>query len=249
MNEVKLGYVFGALIGLAALCAAFELWRLPAWTFSSLLAYTARIAAPAAGRLAPAQQVDINLPYAQTAQDAQSNILELPGASSNLLELPAAAPAFAGVWGGYTRSAVYSLMPGALAAKGPDRISVTFGRQGDMVFIASELYTGPRQHIMAKPKVRMSGPTEASVTYEAVDPELDCMYRHRFKLLRSGKMAYFQEVRMYDRRTRKLVGTATQHALLDQLTTAQQRRRFAIPSRFEVSRGELAAARSFANSK
>ncbi len=163
-----------------------------------------------------------------------------------MLELPSASADFVGVWGAYTHSTVYSVTPGALVAKGPDRISVTFGRQGDSVFIASELYTGPHQRIAGTPRASMSSPAQAVVTYKASDDQLDYVYLHRFKLLRSGKIAYSQKVDIYDRRNGKLVGRATQHAVLKRLTTPQEWVEFSRPAPFEVSRGEVSAARNLA---
>jgi hypothetical protein len=92
----------------------------------------------------------------------------------------------------------------------------------------------------------MSDPTQALIEYEATDPGLHYVYLHRFKLLPSGKIAYAEKVDMYERRTQSWVGTAAQRALLQRLTTSDQRRRFARPSPFEVSKGEVSAGKSFA---
>lgn len=92
----------------------------------------------------------------------------------------------------------------------------------------------------------MSDSAEALIEYEAKDPELYYVYLHRFKLLGSGKIAYTEKVDIYERHTHSWVGRATQHALLEQLTTLDERRKFARPSPFEVSKGEVSAGKSFA---
>jgi hypothetical protein len=249
MDELKIRYVFGALISLVILVgtAVGLRFRSPS-IYRSIVAQFCRLAAPAAVNPPAPQQIELNLPSAlDTNGVSQSNILELPGGSqSNVLELPKASLDFVGVWGAYTHSAVYSVVPGALVAKGPDRLSVIFGRQGDTVFFESEVYTGPDQHIIGSPRARMSDPTEALVAYEASDHELNYVYLNRFKLLRSGKIAYSQKVDIYERRTHGLVGRATQHALLNQLTSSDERRKFSRPSPFEVSKGEVSAGRRFA---
>jgi hypothetical protein len=91
----------------------------------------------------------------------------------------------------------------------------------------------------------MSDPSQALIEYEARDPQLDYVYLHRFKLLRSGKIAYTVKVDMYERRTHSWVGVATQHALLERLTTSEEKRKFARPSPFEVSKGEAVGRQEF----
>ena len=93
----------------------------------------------------------------------------------------------------------------------------------------------------------MSDSKEALIEYEARDAELYYVYKHRFKLLGSGKIAYSENVDIYERRSHNWVGSAKQHALLKQLTTPDQRRRFARPSPFEISSGEALADKSFAS--
>jgi hypothetical protein len=244
MAELKIRYLVAAAIG-AAIAGIVIASRLPAPAmYRSIVGSIARIAAQTPAPMPAAQQVEINLPYGGT-NSSQLNVLDLPrDARSNVLELPSASADFVGVWGAYTHSTVYSVTPGTLVAKGPDRISVTFGRQGDSVFIASELYTGPHQRIAGKPRASMSSPAQAVVTYTASDDQLDYVYLHRFKLLRSGNLAYSQKVDIYDRRNGKLVGRATQHAVLKRLTTPQEWVNFSRPAPFEVSRGEVSAARN-----
>ena len=215
----------------------------------AVIAYKSHLAALSNATAPSSQQVEVKFSSDYANGSSQSNVLELSnsGSQSNVLELPKASPEFLGVWGAYTHSSVYSVVPGALVAKGPDRISVTFGREGETVFLASELYTAPNQKVIGRPRAWMSDSTEALIEYEARDPKLYYVYKHRFKLLGSGKIAYSENVNIYDRRSRSLVGIATQHASLKPLTTSDQRRKFARPSPFEVSKGEALADRTFAS--
>jgi hypothetical protein len=249
MDEVRINLIVGALATLIIIGSAVGLKRLSPSTYNSLLAYTSRELNPFPVRELAAQPIEIRYWYGPDSYiSSQSNLLELPGSSqSDVLELPKASLDFVGVWGAYTHSSVYSVVPGALIARGPDRISVTFGRQGDDVFVASELYTAPNQRIMGRPRTLMSNSREALIKYEARDPDLYYVYLHRFKLLASGKIAYAEKVDIYDRSTHSWVGRATQHALLEQLVTADQRLKFARPSAFEISKGEVSTARSFAS--
>jgi hypothetical protein len=248
VNEAKTSLTAAALTAVLIAGAMLGLRRFSPSSYNSVLAYTSRMLAPSPVRPSAAQEIEIRYSYGPDSYGgSQSNFLELPtNSQSNVLELPKASLDLVGVWGGYTHSAVYSLVPGALIAKGPDRISVAFGRQGDGVFVASELYTAPNQEIVGRPRTWMANPKEAFIKYEARDPDLDYVYLHRFKLLNSGKIAYAEKVDIYDRRAHSRVGRATQHALLEQLTTPDQRRKFARPSRFEISRGEVATGRRFA---
>jgi hypothetical protein len=249
MDELKIRHAVGVLVSLVIVGTAIALSLLNPSIYDSILAYAPHGAALSPVRLSAPQQLEFNVPSKlNTNGGSQSNVLELPngGLQSNVLELPKASLDFVGNWGAYTHSTVYSVVPGALVAKGPDRISVTFGYQGGTVFVASELYTAPNQQIIGRPRAWMSDSTEASIEYEARDRELYYVYLHRFTLLSSGKISYAEKVDIYERRTHSWVGLATQHALLEQLTTLDQRRKFARPSPFEVSKGEVSAGKSFA---
>jgi hypothetical protein len=231
MDQLKIRYILGALLGLVILMGIGAGLRAH---FSSIyrfiVPYSFRLAPSPPVSLSPPQQLQLNTSTSDTNAVSQSNTLELPpGSQANVLELPRASLDFVGVWGAYTDIAVQSVVPGALVAKGADRISVTFGREGDTVFIASELYAGPGQHIVGRPRARMPSPTEALITYDGRDHDLDYVYLHQFRLLRSGKIAYSQKVDIYERRTHSLVGRATQHAMLQQLTTIEERRKFSRP--------------------
>jgi len=245
MDERKMRRGAGVVIILVIVGAAVWLRFFSPSIYDSILTNTSRAAAL---YLVGLQQLELKFQSEPNGNAvSQSDVLEITasGSQSNVLELPRASLDFVGVWGAYTHTTVYSGTLGALAAKGPDRISVVFARQGDTVVVASELYTPPNQRIIGRPRARMSSPTEALIEYKAKDPKLYYVYLHRFKLLGSGKIAYSGKVDMYDRRTHAWVGMATQHALLKQLTTLDERRKFAIPSPLEVSSGEVSADRSF----
>ncbi len=253
MDELNIRHILGVLVslvivGIAVVAITVGRKLLFPSIYDALIAYKSHLAALSNATLPASQQVELKFSSEYTNGVSQSNVLELSnsGSQSNVLELPKASPDFVGVWGAYTHSTVYSVVPGALVAKGPDRISVTFGREGDTVFVASELYSAPNQQIIGRPRAWMSDSTEALIEYEARDPELHYVYKHRFKLLGSGKIAYSENVNIYERRSHNWVGIATQHALLKQLTTSDQRRKFARPSPFEVSKGEALAGKSFA---
>jgi hypothetical protein len=182
----------------------------------------------------PARQADVAtfLPEPSAAGGSQANVLELPQASSD----------FVGDWGGYTHSTIRSLASGLLlTGKSPDRISVIFVRQGETVFIADELYSGPHQRILGKPRVRTANPREVVIEYESEDAELHYVYTNRFVLRESGTIAYQERVDVSDRRTHNLVGAVNQRATLSRLVTAAERRRFARPSPDQVPKGAISA--------
>ena len=251
MDELHIRHILGVLIIVAITLAGLTVGRkrlFPA-IYDAVIGYKSSLALLSDATVPPSEQVEVKFSSDYTNGASQSNVLELSnsGSQSNVLELPKASSDFVGVWGAYTHSTVYSVAPGALVAKGPDRISVTFGREADTIFVASELYTAPDQRIIRRPRARMSDSKEALIEYEARDAELYYVYKHRFKLLGSGKIAYSENVDIYARRSHNWVGSAKQHALLKQLTTPDQRRRFARPSPFEISSGEALADKSFAS--
>jgi hypothetical protein len=169
-------------------------------------------------RLAP-------LPWSQSSQklDSEYNILELPKASLD----------FVGSWGGYT----HDIEPSEVES--PDHVSVVFGRRGNTAFFATKLYSPSGQRILGRPRARITNPKQVLVMYSAQDEHLDYAYSHRFTLLDSGKIAYEETVELYDRRTGQIAGTDGQHALLERLTTAPERRVFALPSSRDVFKGQL----------
>jgi hypothetical protein len=169
------------------------------------------------------------VPWSQSPSklDSESNILELPKASLD----------FVGNWGGYT----HDIAPSEVES--PDHLGVVFGRHGNTVFFATKLYSPSGQRIVSKPRAWIASPKEILVMYKAEDEQLEYAYLHRFTLLDSGKIAYEETVELYDRRTHSVVGTDGQHALLDRLTTAHEKRVFAQPSPSDVFKGELSTSK------
>lgn len=168
------------------------------------------------------------------------------GSESNVLELPKASLDFVGFWGGYTHSTLHSVRPDLLTGENPDRASIIFGRRGDTVFIAGELYSSPSQRIPGRPKARVLSPVEAIVHYEADDAELHYDYTCRFTLVDSSRMVYRNAVEVYDRHSGNLIGTVKQRATLRRLLTTEEQRRFARPSRHQLPQKEISASTSFA---
>ncbi|HXZ87501.1 MAG TPA: hypothetical protein VEF07_02945 [Candidatus Binataceae bacterium] len=166
---------------------------------------------------------------------------------SNVLELPKASLDFVGFWGGYTHSTLHSVRPEFLTGENPDRASIIFGRQGDTVFIAGELYSSPSQRILGRPRASVLSPVEAIVHYEADDAELHYNYTCRFTLVDSSRIVYRNAVEVYNRRSGNLIGTVKQRAILRRLLTTEQQRRFARPSRHELPQKEISASTSFAH--
>jgi hypothetical protein len=135
--------------------------------------------------------------------------------SSNVLELPTASLDFVGYWGGFTRNTESPIEHNS------GHVGVIFGRRGDKVFFASDLYSPAGQHILRKPWARMVGPRGAVIEYESEDDEIDYEYSHRFNLLNSGKMAYKETVYLYERPRHHFIEIAEQRSLLKRLTTAE----------------------------
>jgi hypothetical protein len=80
-----------------------------------------------------------------------SRLFRGDSSQAKILERPKADTDFVGYWGGYVHSSIQRLSPDLIGAS-PDRVSVVFGRQGDTVFMASELFSAPNQRIMHPPK-------------------------------------------------------------------------------------------------
>ena len=171
----------------------------------------------------------------QAASVPWSQLASGLGPEPNVLELPKASFDFVGHWGGYTHT-------GSPDVESSDHVSVVFGRRGDTVFFASELYTPSDQKILDNPTATMIHRREVFVTYEGQDANLDYIYSHRFKLLTAGKIAYNETVKCYDRRTHSFVGTTGEHAMLHRLTTALEERAFAQPSSGDIFEGELSTS-------
>jgi hypothetical protein len=177
----------------------------------------------------PGRQRLALIPWSQLPSklDSESNVLELPKASFD----------FVGSWGGHTHDTAPS------EVDSPDHVSVVFGRRGNIVFFATELYSPSDQRIVSKPRAWITSPKDVRVTYKAEDEQLDYAYVHRFTLLDSGKMSYKETVDLYDRRTHRAVGTAGQRALLRRLTTTSEKRLFGQPSSRDVFKSKLSTSK------
>src|SRR5207245_7827934 len=87
---------------------------------------------------APGRQRLAAVPWSQLPSklDSEFNVLELPKASFD----------FVGSWGGYTHDT------SPFEVESPDHISVVFGRRGNVVFFATQLYSPSDQRIVSKPR-------------------------------------------------------------------------------------------------
>lgn len=164
-----------------------------------------------------------------------SQLPSMLDSESNVLELPKASFDFIGSWGGYTHD--------TNDVASPDHVSIVFGKRGNIVFFATELYSPSDQRIVSRPKAWIVSRKDIRVTYRAEDEQLVYAYVHRFTLLDSGKMSYEETVDLFDRRTHRAVGTAGQRALLRRLTTTSEKRLFAQPSSRDVFKGELSTSK------
>jgi len=170
----------------------------------------------------------------QTQQDQTDSHLY---ASSNVLELPKASLDFVGYWGGSVRGS------GSLTGESPRHVGVVFGRRDNQVFFASELYSPAGQHTIQKPLVKMVGAREVLIEYESEDDEVYYEYSHRFRLLNSGRMAYDETVRLYERHGYHFLEAAEEHSLLMRITKIKKWRSFVRPAPGDVREGEISASR------
>src|ERR1700730_15044486 len=195
MNKRKRAYVVNLAASSLALAVTLGLILLIRSFYEpsshSFASYKAPLLAPAD---APDRRRLALVPWSQLPSklDSESNVLELPKASFD----------FVGSWGGYTHDNAPS------EVESPDHVSVVFGRRGDTVFFATKLYSPSSQKIVRKPRAWITNAKEVFVTYKAEDEQLDYAYLHRFTLLESGKIAYKETVKLYDRRTQSAGGTA-----------------------------------------
>jgi hypothetical protein len=233
MSERRRGYI-GAALASVALLGAVIVWLLPSHRPDHGISIKV-----AAHEDPPSKLI---LPRAQRAA---SDKVPAPGSQSNVLELPRASLDFVGYWGGYVHSTIFSVIPGALTGANPDRASIVFGRAGDTVFIASELYGSPTQRLIGRPSARISNPREAIIQYRSADSELEYQYECHFRLLESRKMSFRNRVVVDGKRSRKLVGTVKQEGMLSQLLASDEQRAFARPSRHEVPKSEILTRKNF----
>jgi hypothetical protein len=189
--------------------------------------------------------VDSTLVYPSQHAGQSSSLFRGDSSPAKILELPKADTDFVGYWGGYVHSSIQRLSPDLIGAS-PDRVSVVFGRQGDTVFMAGELFSAPNQRIMHPPKARLVDARVAIVEYEATDNELYYIYSHRFRLNDASAISYRSTVDLYDLNSHSLVGVVTQRATLKRLLTPRDQVQFARPARNQAPRAEISARGSFA---
>jgi hypothetical protein len=169
----------------------------------------------------------------ETQQDQTDSRLY---SSSNVLELPRASLDFVGYWGGSVRGS------GSPTGESPRHVGVVFGRRGARVFFVSELYSPAGQHVLRKPLVKMVGAREVLIEYESKDDEVDYEYSHRFRLLNSGRIAYDEAARLYERHGHHFLEAVEQHSVLMRITEIEQWRSFVRPAPGDVREGEISTS-------
>jgi hypothetical protein len=194
----------------------------------------------------PIRMTPVNSTIAyRTKIGGQSTSLLAANRQPNILELPTASADFVGYWGGYIHSSIQRFSPD-LTGTSPDRVSVVFGRKGDTVFMASELYSSPNQKVVRGPRTRIIGSRLAIVEYESTDNDLYYICSHRFRLNDGSSISYQSTIGMYDRNSHRLMGIVTQAAKLRRLLRAREQLLFARPSQLQIPRNEISASANFA---
>jgi hypothetical protein len=223
---------------------AFVSTSLVAGIAAALLLMRLKLGSAAAHHSAIAS-IDTALP--DQPQHTRGSISEFStnGSQADILQLPKANMDFVGYWGGYIHSSIRRLNPDLIGAS-PDRISVVFGRRGDTVFMASELYSLPKQKIVHRPKARVVGARRAIVEYESADNDLYYVCSDRFWLNDASRISYQSTVDVYSRNRRRLMGVVTERATLKRLRTPREQLEFARPGRNQIPRAEISASASVA---
>ena len=170
--------------------------------------------------------------------------LRTTGEQGNILELPKASTDFVGYWGGYVHSSIQRLSPD-LIGNGPDRISVIFGHQGDMVFMTGELYVSPGQRIAQRPKARIVERRVATIDYALADKVLYYSCRDMFRLKNASTISYQGTIDVRELNSRRLLGVVTEIAVLKRLLTAREQLQFARPGENQIPRASVVAAEQF----
>ncbi len=161
-------------------------------------------------------------------------------APANLLVLPKASTDFLGDWGGHIHSSIERFNPDFMGSS-PDHVSVLFGRYGDTIFMASELYTSAKQRIVHGPKAVMRGARAVMLGYESADDALYYVCSHRFRLIDPTIISYQATIDVYDLKSHMRLGVVRQNATLHRLLTAREQLRFARPARNLIPRAEISA--------
>jgi hypothetical protein len=203
----------------------------------------ARLKTPGVMALPTPAIVPINYAVAHPSQNAgqSTSLLRGSGSQANVLELSKASTDFIGYWGGYIHSSMQRFNPD-LFGTSPERVSVVFGRRGDTIFIASELYSSPTQKIVQLPKITIARPKIVVLKYESADDKLYYICQHRFRLNGSSLISYESRIDVYDLSSHRLAGIITQHAMLKRLLTLRDQLQFSRPSRLEVPRAQVSAS-------
>jgi hypothetical protein len=102
--------------------------------------------------------------------------------------------------------------------------------------------------MIRKPLVKMVGAREALIEYESEDDEVNYKYSHRFRLLNSGRIAYDETVRLYERHGHHFLETAEQHSLLMRLTNIEEWHSFVRPAPDDVREGEISTSKQLRSS-
>jgi hypothetical protein len=223
MNERGRNVVFALIVGLLGLVTILVLNLLAR---RSILQYQPNRASRESVPFSP-----VALP--ETQQDQTDSHLY---SSSGVLELPKASLDFVGFWGGFVRG---SRSP---TGERTAHVGVVFGRRGDKVFFASELYSPAGQRMLRKPLIKMVGAREVLIEYESEDNGVNYEYSHRFRLLNSGRIAYDETVRLYERQGHHFLEMAEKHSLLMRITKIKEWRSFVQPAPDDVSEGEISAS-------
>ena len=226
MNERGRDVVLGLISGVVGLVTIGVLNLL---AHRSVLSYQ-----PNRASREPVHFSPVTLP--ETQQDQTDSRLY---SSSNVLELPRASLDFVGYWGGSVRCS------GSLSS----HVGVVFGRRDNHVFFSSELYSPVGQHLIQKPRVKMVGAREVFIEYESEDHQVNYKYSHQFRLLDSGRIAYDETVRLYDRYGHHFLELDEQHSMLTRLTNIEEWRSLVRPAPDDVREGAVSTSERLRSSQ
>jgi hypothetical protein len=194
----------------------------------------------------PAGSIGSQLTYPSRYTAESTRSISANREQANTLELPKASLDFVGYWGGYIHSSIQRFNPDLIGTS-PDRISVIFGRQGDTVFMTSDLYTSPNQKIVHRPTARIVAARTVTIEYGSADKDLYYVCHDRFQLKTTTTMDYKGTIEVYDLNNGKLMSVVTQSAVLKQLPTAREQLHFARPGIGRIPRAEVSAKELFSS--
>ena len=142
-------------------------------------------------------------------------------------------------------SSIQRLSPDLIGV-GPDRVSIVFGRHDDTVFVASQLYSSPKQHIVHQPKTIISNPRLAIIKYESADAELYYVCSHRFRMVNASTIIYRATIHVFDLKSDRALGVVIQTARLKRLSTISEQLKFSRPAINQTARSQITAEENFA---